>query len=57
MCADPAKFQQFFWVLGLTIPYFLNFDGQKVTQSEHVKLLGVQIDNKLHFDMHAKELY
>ena len=34
----------------------LNIDGQKTKQSEHVKLLGVQIDNKLNFDMNAKEL-
>ena len=33
----------------------LNIDGQKIKQSEHVKLLGVQKDNKLHFDKHVKE--
>ena len=31
-------------------------DGEKVRQSEHVKLLGVQISNKSNFDMHVKEL-
>ena len=34
----------------------LNIDGQKIKQSEHVKLFGVQIDSKLNFDMHVKEL-
>ena len=34
----------------------LNIDGQKTKPSEHVKLLGVQIDKKLHFDMNVKEL-
>ena len=44
--------------LGLKInsALYLNTDGQKVTQSEYVKLLGVQTDNKLYFDMHVKEL-
>ena len=31
-------------------------DGQKVKQSEHVKLLGVQTDSKLHVDEHVEEL-
>ena len=34
----------------------LNIDKQKGNQNEHVKLLGVQIDNKSHFDMPVKEL-
>ena len=33
-----------------------NIDGQKIKQSELVKLLGVQIDNQLSFDMHVMEL-
>ena len=46
MCANPAKFQMMF--LGLEINNFLclNINGQKIKQSEHVKLLGVQIENK-----------
>ena len=54
--ANPAKFQMMF--LGLTINNFLclNIDGQKIKQSEHIELLGVEIDNKLNFDMHVKEL-
>ena len=31
-------------------------DGQKVKQSEHVKLLGIQTDSKLHVDEHVEEL-
>ena len=34
----------------------LNIDGRKIKESEHVKLLGVQIDNKLYFNVHIKEL-
>ena len=29
---------------------------QRVKQSEHVKLLGVQTDNKLYFDVYVKDL-
>ena len=55
MCTNPAKCQMIF--LGFTSNSFLclNIDGQKIKQSEHAKLLGVQIDNKLNFDMHLKE--
>ena len=34
----------------------INIDEKRVKQSEYVKLRGVQIDNKLHFDMHVKDL-
>ena len=56
MCANPAKFLMMF--LGFKVNNFLclNIHVQKINQSEHVKLLGVQIDNKLNFDMHDKEL-
>ena len=56
MCTNPAKFQMMF--LGLEIDNFLclNIHGQKIKQSEHVKLFGVEIDDKLNFDMHVKEL-
>ena len=56
MCANPAKFQIMFLGLNINNSLCLNIDGQRVKQSEHVKLLGVQIDNKLHFDKHVKEL-
>ena len=49
MCANPAKFQMV--VFGFKINNFLclNINGQKMKQSEHVKLLGVQIEKKLRF--------
>ena len=56
ICANPTKFQMMFLGLRINNSPFLNIDGQKVKQSEQVKLLGVQIDNKLHFDIHVKEL-
>ena len=56
MCANPAKFQKMF--LGCKIDNFLclSIDGQKIKQSDHVKLSGVEIDSKLNFDTHDKEL-
>ena len=56
MCANPAKFQMMFLGLKINNLLCLNIDGQKIKQSEHVKLLGVQIDNKLNFNVHVKEL-
>ena len=56
MCANPAKFQMIFLGLKINNLLCLNTDGQKIKQSEHVKLLGVQIDNKLNFNVHIKEL-
>ena len=56
MCANPAKFQMMFLGLKISNLLCLNIDGQKIKQSEHVKLLGVQIDNKLNFNAHIKEL-
>ena len=56
MCANPAKFQMIFMGFKINNFFCLSFDGQKIKQSEHLKLLGVQIVNKLNFDMHVKEL-
>ena len=56
MCANPAKFQIMFLGLNINNSLCLNIDGQRVKHSEHGKLLGVQIDNKLHFGKHVKEL-
>ena len=56
MCANPGKFKMMFLGLKINSSLCLNIDEQKVRQSEYVKLRGIQIDNKLHFDMHAKEL-
>ena len=56
MCANPAKFQMM--CLGFEINTFLclNIDGQKIEQSEHIEFLGVQIDDKVNFDIHVTEL-
>ena len=54
MCANREKLQM--KLFGLKCKNsFLSIDGQKVKQSEHVILLGVDIDSKLVFDEHAKE--
>ena len=50
MCANPAKFQVLFLVLKVNSSLCLNTDGQEVKQSEHVKVVGFEIDKKLHFD-------
>ena len=56
MCPNPAEFQMMFLGLKINNLLCLNIDGQKIKQSVHVKLLGVQIDNKLNFNVHVKEL-
>ena len=55
MCANPAKFHMMFLRLKINNLLCLNIGGQKIKHSEHVKLLGVQID-KLNFNVHVKEL-
>ena len=54
MCTNPAKFQMMFLGLKINNLLCLNIGGQKINQSEHVKLLGVQIDKKLNFNVHVK---
>ena len=56
MCANPAKFKMMFLGLKSNNSLCLNINGQKINHSEHVKVLDVQIDNKLHSDMHVQEL-
>ena len=36
--------------------YTLNIDGNQVTSEKSVKLLGINIDNKLSFDEHVSSL-
>ena len=57
MCANPAKFQMMFLGLKINNLLCLTIDGRKIKQSEHVKLLGVQINSKLNFNVHVKKLY
>ena len=56
MVAKPKKFQLMF--LGLTRHrrLRLNIEGNKVSAADCVKLLGVEIDNKVKFDKHVKTL-
>ena len=57
MVANPKKFQLMF--LGLTTHrrLRLNIEGNKVSATDCVKLLGVEIENKLKFDKHSKTLF
>ena len=57
MVANPKKFQLMF--LGLTRHRRLRhkIEGNKVSATDCVKLLGFEIDNKLKFDKHGKTLY
>ena len=34
----------------------LNIEGEKISSTEHVKLLGIEIDNQLRFSKHVKTL-
>ena len=57
MSANPSKFQ--IMVLGLkeAKKLCLNMNGQLIPSSEHVKLLGVNIDNSLKFETNVKEIF
>ena len=37
--------------------YALNIDGNQVTSEKSVKLIGINIDNKLSFDEHFSSLW
>ena len=56
MSANPSKFQILFLGLKRKNKLCLNINGQLITQSEHVKLLGVTIDNSLKFDTHVQSI-
>ena len=53
MCANLSKFQIMFLGLKRKNKLCLNIKGQLIPSSEHVKLLGVTIDNTLKFDTHV----
>ena len=53
MSANPSKFQIPFLGLKGKNKLCLNINGQLIPSSEHVKLLGVTIDNALKFDTHV----
>ena len=56
MSANPSKFQVMFLGLKGSKKLCLNMNGQLIPSSEHVKLLGVNIDNSLKFETHVKEI-
>ena len=61
MYANPAKVQVMFLSLKSNNSLCLHIYGQKVKQSQHVKMLGGQVDSKsnfnIHFNMLFKELF
>ena len=56
MSANPSKFQIMFLGLKGAKKLCLNINGHLIPSSEHVKLLGVNIDNSLKFETHVKEI-
>ena len=56
MSANPSKFQIMFLGLKGAKKLCLDMNGQLIPSSEHVKLLGVNIDNSLKFETHVKEI-
>ena len=56
MVAIPKKFQLMFLGLKSHRAVRLNIEGNKLSATDCVKMLGVEIDNKLKFDKHVKTL-
>ena len=56
MVANPDKFQLMFLGLNERHKLRLNIEGVKISSTEHVKLLGIEIDNKLRFNKHVETL-
>ena len=56
MVANPKKFLLMFLVLTRHRRLRLDIEGNKVSATDCVKLLGVEIDNKSKFDKHVKTL-
>ena len=56
MVVKPKKYQLMFlglkWKQGLR----LNIQGSKIVAKEHVKLFGIEVNNKLKFDRHVQTL-
>ena len=57
MVVNPKKFQLMFLGLKRKQRLRLNIQGSKIVAKEHVKLLGIEIDNKLKFDKHVHTLF
>ena len=56
MVVNPKKFQLMFLGLKRKQGLPLNIQGSKIVAKEHVKLLGIEIDNKLKFDKYVQTL-
>ena len=56
MVANPKKFQLMFLGLKGQRGLRLNTNENKLSETDHVKLLGIEIDNKLKFSNHVKTL-
>ena len=56
MVANPKKFQLMFLGLKGKRRLRLNINENKLSETDHVKLLGIEIDNKLKFSNHVKTL-
>ena len=53
---NPKKFELMFLGLKRKRGLRLNIQGNKILAKEHVKLLGIEINNKLKFDKHVQTL-
>ena len=56
MEVNPKEFQLMFLGLKRKQGLRLNIQGSKTVAKDHVKLLGIEIDNKLKFDKHVQTL-
>ena len=56
MVANPKKFQLMFLGLKGQRRLRLNINDNKLSATDHVKLLGIEVDNKLKFSNHVKTL-
>ena len=56
MVVNPDKFQLIFLGLNGKHKLRLNIEGEKISSTEYVKLLGIEIDNQLRFSKHVKTL-
>ena len=56
MMANAAKFKFIFLGLKKKHELRLNINGNTIKAATHVKLLGIEIDNKLNFDRHVQAL-
>ena len=56
MIVNPKKFQLMFLGLKRKQGLRLNIQGSKIVAKEHVKLLGIEIDNKLKLDKYVQTL-